>query len=150
VVCNAMVNFGIVFGLFTVFLLATGNFPGLPYLALVPVLGLLAAFALGLGVTLGILNVFFRDVGQAFGIVIQFWFWLTPIVYPATILPERIRPLLDVNPMAPVIAAFQDILVNRQWPHWLSLLPTLALAVALCLLGLRLFRRHAGELVDEL
>jgi lipopolysaccharide transport system permease protein len=150
VVCNAFVNFGIVFGLFTVFLLATGNFPGLPYLALLPVLGLLAAFALGLGVTLGILNVFFRDVGQAFGIVIQFWFWLTPIVYPATILPERIRPLLDVNPMAPVIAAFQDILVNRQWPHWLSLLPTLALAVALCLLGLRLFRRHAGELVDEL
>ena len=83
VVANAALNFGIVFALFTLFLIASGNFPGLPYLALLPVLAVQVLFAIGLGISLGVLNVFFRDVGQFFGIFLQFWFWLTPIVYPA-------------------------------------------------------------------
>jgi lipopolysaccharide transport system permease protein len=51
VVANALVNFVIVFGLFTIFLLITGNFPGLPYVAVIPVLVLLVLFAIGLGIT---------------------------------------------------------------------------------------------------
>jgi len=150
VVANALLNFAIVFGLFSVFLLISGNFPGLVYLALVPVLMILIAFAIGLGITLGVLNVFFRDVGQFFGIVIQFWFWLTPIVYPISILPESVRALMSYNPMANLIGAFQDILVTGQWPSWQGLLPVTLLAVAMCVLGMYLFRKHAGEMVDEL
>ena len=150
VVANALLNFAIVFGLFSVFLLISGNFPGLVYLALVPVLMILVAFAIGLGITLGVLNVFFRDVGQFFGIVIQFWFWLTPIVYPISILPESVRALMSYNPMANLIGAFQDILVTGQWPSWQGLLPVTLLAVAMCALGMHLFRKHAGEMVDEL
>ncbi|MEP6789800.1 MAG: ABC transporter permease [Ramlibacter sp.] len=150
VVANAAVNFAIVFGLFTLFLLASGNFPGWTYLGLVPVLALLVAFAVGLGITLGVLNVFFRDVGQAFAIALQFWFWLTPIVYPLQILPERVARYLGFNPMARLITACQDILVHNRWPDWWRLLPVLALSAVLCAFGLRLFRRHSGELVDEL
>lgn len=150
VVANALLNFFIVFGLFSVFLLISGNFPGLVYLALIPVLAILVAFAIGLGISLGVLNVFFRDVGQFFGIVIQFWFWLTPIVYPISILPESVRPLMGYNPMASLMTAFQDILVTGQWPVWQSLLPITILAAALCALGMHLFRKHVGEMVDEL
>ena len=74
VVANASLNFAIVFGLFTAFLLISGNFPGWTYLALLPVLAIQVVFAIGLGISLGVLNVFFRDVGQFFGIVIA---WLT-------------------------------------------------------------------------
>ncbi|UOA09523.1 ABC transporter permease [Methylobacter sp. S3L5C] len=150
VVTNAMVNFFIVFGLFSIFLLISGNFPGLVYLALFPLLAILVVLAIGLGISLGVLNVFFRDVGQFFGIVIQFWFWLTPIVYPISILPESMRSLMGYNPMANLINAFQDILVTGKWPIWQSLLPVTIVAIALCVLGLRLFRKHAGEMVDEL
>jgi len=150
VVTNALLNFGIVLSLFTLFLVATGNFPGWVFLGLVPVLAILVLFAIGLGVTLGILNVFFRDVGQFFTIFLQFWFWLTPIVYPASILPEPVARYLDLNPMAGLINACQDILVHGRWPDAWRLLPVLVLAVLLCALGLRLFRRHSGELVDEL
>lgn len=150
VVANALLNFSIVFGLFSVFLLISGNFPGLVYLAMIPVLGILVAFAIGLGISLGVLNVFFRDVGQFFGIVIQFWFWLTPIVYPISILSESVRSLMSYNPMASLMAAFQDILVTGQWPVWQSLLPITILAAALCALGMHLFRKHVGEMVDEL
>lgn len=150
VVATGLLNFGIVFGLLTAFLLLTGNFPGWAYLALAPVLALLVLFAIGLGMVLGVLNVFFRDVGQFFGIFVTFWFWLTPIVYPPTILPERLQLLMALNPMASVMAAVQGVLVRGDWPQWGSLLYPLALALLLCGLGLRVFRQRAGEMVDEL
>ena len=149
-VANALLNFSIVFGLFTIFLLITATFPGAVYVALIPVLAILVAFAIGLGVTLGVLNVFFRDVGQFSGIVVQFWFWLTPIIYPISILPEPLRSLMAYNPMVNLIGAFQSILVIGQWPEWQRLLPVTILAVALCAFGVHLFRKHAGEIVDEL
>jgi len=150
VVANALVNFAIVFGLFTLFLIVTGNFPGFPFLALIPMLLLLVLFAIGLGITLGVLNVFFRDVGQFFGIVLTFWFWLTPIVYPASILPEAVQSWIRFNPMTAMMDAFQTILVQQQWPNWVNVWPTLAASMILCLLGFSLFRKHAGEMVDEL
>lgn len=150
VVLNALLNFGIVFSLFVVFLLISGNFPGWVVLAALPVLALQVMFAIGLGMVLGVLNVFFRDVGQFFGIFLQFWFWLTPIVYPANILPEAVKPYMNLNPMAPVIGAYQTIFVGHQWPQWGSLWSTVLLASLLCLLGWHLFKKNAGEMVDEL
>lgn len=150
VVLSASLNFSIVFGLFCVFLLVSDNFPGWPMLAMLPVLAIHIAFALGLGISLGVLNVFFRDVGQFFGIFLQFWFWLTPIVYPFAILPERIKPLMAMNPMTPIMAAYQGILVDHKWPHWGTLWYATLLATVLCLLGLHLFKKNAGEMVDEL
>ena len=150
VVLSALVNFAMIFGLFTLFLLVSGNFPGWVFLALLPLLLLQIAFAIGLGIILGVLNVFFRDVGQFFNVVLQFWFWLTPIVYPASILPDAIRPWLEFNPMAPLMAAYQGILVAGEWPAWQSLWLITLLAVLFCALGYRLFRKRAGEMVDEL
>jgi lipopolysaccharide transport system permease protein len=150
VVANAGLNFAIVFGLFTAFLVVSGNFPGWAYLALLPILAIQVAFAIGLGISLGVLNVFFRDVGHFFGIFLQFWFWLTPIVYPVTILPERFQSLMSLNPMAPLIAACQTILVSGHWPNWQALWPVTVLALLLCALGFRLFKKHAVEMVDEL
>ncbi len=150
VVANALLNFAIVFGIFLLFLIITGNFPGLPFIALVPLLCLQVAFSIGLGISLGMLNVFFRDVGQFFGIFLSFWFWLTPIVYPPTILPANIQVYMRWNPMHPIISAYQDVLVFSRWPQWRSLWPMAMLSVILCAYGLYLFRRRAGEMVDEL
>ena len=150
VVLNATLNFSIVFGLFVIFLIVSGNFPGWAFLGIFPVLLVQTAFAIGLGMTLGVFNVFFRDIGQLFGIIIQFWFWLTPIVYPANILPDAVKGLLVFNPMAAFIDAYQQVFVFGAWPDWSRLLPGLLLASVLCVLGAYLFRRHAGEMVDEL
>ncbi len=150
VVANASLNFVIIFGLFTVFLLASGSFPGVVYLAMFPLLLIQILFSVGLGITLGVLNVFFRDVGQLFGVVLQFWFWLTPVVYPINILPEVVRQALRYNPMTNLITSYQGILVEGQWPDWSSLWPVSVLALLLCLWGMNLFRKHAGEMVDEL
>ena len=150
VVLNAGLNFCIVFALFTIFLVASGNFPGWAFLAIVPVLAVQIVFAIGLGMVLGVLNVFFRDVGQFFGIALQFWFWFTPIVYPLAVLQSDIAGVVAMNPMTSLVAAYQGILVSGLWPQWTSLLPVAVAGVLLCALGLHLFRRHSGEMVDEL
>lgn len=150
VVANASLNFAIIFGLFTIFLIASGSFPGWVYLAMFPLLLIQILFSVGLGITLGVLNVFFRDVGQLFGVVLQFWFWLTPVVYPINILPVYVRDLLRYNPMTNLITSYQSILVNGQWPDWSTLWPVTVLALVLCVCGMHLFRKHAGEMVDEL
>jgi len=150
VVANALINFCIIFGLFTLFLVFSGNFPGLTYLALAPLLLILATLAIGIGITLGILNVYFRDIGHFCGVFMQFWFWLTPIVYPASILPPQIQGWICYNPMAPLIAGFQTLLVAKLWPEWGSLAYPAVLAALSCMLALYLFRKHAGDMVDEL
>ena len=150
VVANTSLNFSIIFGLFTFFLMVSGSFPGIVYFAVFPVLLIQILFSVGLGITLGVLNVFFRDVGQLFGLVLQFWFWLTPVVYPVNILPAFVREALRYNPMTNIITAYQNILVSGQWPDWSSLWPVSLLSVFLCFWGMHLFRKHASEMVDEL
>ena len=150
VVGGSAVNFLIVFGLFFIFLIWSGNFPGWPFFALIPVILLQIFLAIGLAMILGVLNVFFRDVGQFFGIFIQFWFWLTPIVYSIDIIPAQYQPLFLINPMTPIVLSYQRIFLEHQMPAWQSLIPVLILVLVLNLLALRLFKKRAAEMVDEL
>lgn len=151
VLLSSTVNFGIVICLFMLFLGLTGRFPGPALLAMVPLLLIQQALAVGLGVLLGTLNVFFRDVGHLMGIVIQFWFWLTPIVYPPTILPERFRGLIETwNPMARLMAGYQNIVLTGRWPDWNDYVVHVALAIVSLIFGYMAFSRLSGEMVDEL
>lgn len=150
VILNAGLNFAIIFGLFVLFLLISGNFPGWVILAMIPLLLLQIAFAISLGISLGVLNVFFRDVGQLFAVVLQFWFWLTPIVYPVTILPEALSPVMVLNPLANLMAAYQGVMVYGSWPKWQSLWLIASLTLLFLYLALRLYRKHASDMVDEL
>jgi len=150
VVVNALLNFSIIFSLFTLFLVVSDNFPGWVYFAIFPVLFINILFAIGLGISVGVLNVFFRDIGQLFTIILQFWFWLTPIIYPISIIPEQLRVYVELNPMVNIISAYQTILVRGEYPQWQSLWMVLAISLLLCLIGLSLFRKHSGDMVDEL
>lgn len=150
VIGASTINFVIVFGLFLVFLVLTNNFPGWCIWSYLPVLALQILLCLALAMILGVLNVFFRDVGQFFGILIQFWFWLTPVVYSITIIPAQYQKLFAYNPMTPIILSYQRIFLEHLVPQWETLIPVLALAVLLNLLALRLFQKRAPEMVDEL
>ncbi len=147
---STLLDFLLIFSLFIVFLLLSGNFPGWPFLSFFPILFVQYVFSIGLGMTLGVLNVFFRDIRQLMMIVLQLWFWVTPIVYPVTTLPEWVRGLLIFNPMATFIDAYQTIFVHASWPNLIGLWPNVLCAIVFWFLGLYLFRRHSGDMVDEL
>jgi lipopolysaccharide transport system permease protein len=147
---NAVVNFSIIFGLFLIFLIISDQWPGWVIFGMLPLLMVQLMLSLGLGLVLGVLNVFFRDVGQFFTVFLQFWFWLTPIVYPVSVLPNVVQPYLHVNPLFGLTTAYQQILVHQQWPELSNLMWPLVFTVVVCLWGANLFSRHAAEMVDEL
>lgn len=127
-----------------------GHPPGWHLLALVPLTLLTLALGTGLGIALGSLNVFVRDVGQAVPVLLQIAFWLTPIVYTVSILPEGYRQFVNLNPFARVATAYQDLLVAGRLPDWMSLLPVTALAAGLLLLAFALVRRAGPDMADVL
>ena len=150
VTLSAVLNFAIIFSLFLIFIIVTGNFPGWLFLSVIPVLLLQILFAGGLGMILGVMNVFFRDVGQLVGVALQFWFWFTPIVYVLNSLPAWAKNLMMYNPMTRIMQSYQSIFAYHLAPNWYSLWPVLALAIIFCVIGFRMFRKHAADMVDEL
>jgi lipopolysaccharide transport system permease protein len=147
---NSWINFSIIFGLFTLFLILSGNFPGKVFIAIFPILLILSMLALGLGLGLGILNIFYRDIGQLYGIGLQFWFWLTPIVYMMDVLPDSMQKVLKLNPIMPLIVNLQKIILMHQWPSWRSLIYPLALSIIVCFWAISVFKRHQYDMMDEL
>ena len=118
---------------------------------LIPLTLIVVVFALGIGLILGVMNVFLRDIGQITPIIMQMLFWLTPIVYPVSIIPESYQHLLNLNPMYPITHTYQQILVYGAAPTFDGGLATTAIiALVLILLSLFLFRRASAEIVDVL
>ena len=147
---GALLNHMLLLGAIAVVFMFFGHYPGIAWLALPLGILLISMFAFGLGVMLGLFNVFSRDVGQVMAVVLQLWFWLTPIVYPASIVPEHLRWLLDLNPMVPFVAIYQDALLLNRWPDLASLLAPAIVALTLFAMSFFLFRRAGPELVDAL
>ena len=147
---SGLTNFGVVFMLFLGFVLVIGSFPGAALLAIVPVLVIVIALALGLGVLLGTINVFYRDVGQVTGLLLNVWFWLTPIVYPARSVPDWLGAILQWNPMWPLVNFTQTLFLDGTIPEWTLLAYPAVVAIVLVALGIHAFRALSGEIVDEL
>ena len=117
---------------------------------LVPLTLILIILSVGIGLILGVMNVFLRDVGQVTPVILQMLFWLTPIVYPVTIIPETHQRWLNFNPLYPIITAYQEILVYGDSPKWGGVLIVAGIGIILSFTGLFMFRRANEEMADAL
>ncbi|HPC04057.1 MAG TPA: ABC transporter permease [Syntrophales bacterium] len=150
VLTSSILNFAVILSLFLLFLVLVSAFPGVVVLAALPVLLIQAGFAIGLGILLATVNVFYRDIQQIVQIVLQFWFWLTPIVYAVNQLPGTARDLMSWNPMWRLVQAYQDIFLGHRLPEWSALGYPALLALFFLGLGMFAYHRLQGEIVDEL
>ncbi len=149
-VASNILNFAIVMTLFLIFMLIIGAFPGWVILSALPVLFIQLAFTVGLGVLLATINVFYRDVQQTLTVVLQFWFWLTPVVYIPATLPQSVSRILNCNPMWPFIHAYHGIFLEQTPPEWSTMVYPGLLAILFVLLGAFAFHKLHGEIIDEL
>lgn len=127
-----------------------GHIPGLallwiPFLTIITLL-----LAMGLGLSLGILNVFIRDIGQVVPIVLQFWFWLTPVVYSTQIVPEKYWDLMMLNPMAGIVMGYHNVLVYNKMPDLNLLIYPLLIAITGLGLALIMYKGANEEMADVL
>jgi lipopolysaccharide transport system permease protein len=147
---SALVNSLLLFVAIIAIFALLGHYPGWHIFWLPMLIVLNVMLGAGLGLLLGIFNVFIRDVGQVVPIVLQFWFWFTPIVYLPTAISGRFKYWLFLNPMTPLVNAYQNILVLNVQPKWLPLTGTAIFAIVALMFALLLFRRAAPEMVDAL
>lgn len=150
VVGSAIINFLLFLVIMFVVLAFLGHFPyhALYYLPLL--LFLTLALAVGIGMFFGIINVFIRDVGQFMAILLQFWFWLTPIVYISSIVPEKYHPLFMLNPMTGIIMGFQDVILYDKAPAMNLLYYPITFASVAVILTVIIYKRAVEEMADVL
>ena len=146
----ALLNHILLLAAIIVVYLFFGHYPGMTWLALPLGIMLVSMFAFGLGVILGTLNVFSRDVGQIVSVVLQLWFWLTPVVYTKAALPAYLRDIIVLNPMTGLVGIFQDIMLFNRFPDLTTLVVPGICAAGFFALAFVLFRRASSELVDVL
>ena len=129
---------------------AMGHYPQGEVVWLPALMLLTLAFAVSVGILLGVLNVFMRDIGQVVPVVLQALFWLTPIVYNLAILPEGMQRWFRLNPLTPLINSYQNVLVYNKPPVWVDLQWLMVATVCLAVASLVMFRRASPEMVDVL
>jgi lipopolysaccharide transport system permease protein len=150
---HACVQFTIEMTLLSVVLLVVGS-PILPWLPLVVVVSvLLAMFGTGFALALSVLGVYFRDMGYLWTILIQVWFFATPIVYPPELLearaPEWVQTVLSLNPMNGFVETYRRLLYDAGAPGWKTMLGLTAVSFASLGIGWTIFRRMSKRLPEE-
>lgn len=145
-VLAGLVDFAVAFALLIPLMLVYGVRPG-PAIVLLPAcVALAVATAIAVGLGLCALNVRFRDVRYALPFLTQFWMFATPIAYPGSLVPERWRALLGLNPMAGVVEGFRYALLGTPAPGplvWVSVAVVLLALVGSLLYFLRVERAFA-------
>jgi lipopolysaccharide transport system permease protein len=107
-------------------------------------------FAASIGLVLGVLNVFVRDIQQVVPIILQFSFWLTPIVYTINIIPEKYQFVMTYNPIYPLIQSYQQVIVYGHAPQLDLWGVPLIITAIMFILAVVLYKKAAPEMVDVL
>jgi ABC-type polysaccharide/polyol phosphate export permease len=129
--------------------------PWLPLLVVVMVL--LAMFAVGLGMILSIVNVYFRDMQHLMGIVLQMWMYLTPIIYPVSLVEDAaaehgswILTVYRLNPMERFVEVFRNFLYDNRWPDPTDFVFCAGAALLVFSAGFLVFARNEHKLAELL
>jgi lipopolysaccharide transport system permease protein len=107
------------------------------------------ALTLGLGYLAAIANVMFRDAHYLLGVSLQLLFFLTPVFYDASAVPQRYQTLYQLNPMVHLVGAYRGVLIEGRFPVGSAMLALSGLAVGLLYVGLRTFMRASYRYAEE-
>lgn len=147
-VLSGLADFAVTLGLMGCAMLWFGLVPGPEILALVPFTFFAIVTALSVGLWLSALNVQYRDVRYTIPFLTQFWLFVTPVAYPASIVPPEYRALYGLNPMAGVVEGFRWSLLGTDAPDWGLMAVSAGAVVFLLVAGMLYFRRLERTFAD--
>jgi len=145
----AVVDFAISSVLLVALLIYYGYGETREVLLLLPISLLTTVLALGLGILFATLNAKYRDVRYVLPFLLQVWFFTTPIIYPASVVPKQYRWLLALNPLTGIVEAYRASLFGQRI-HWQSLAYTMLFAVMLLSFSAYVFRRMEKSFAEVL
>ena len=115
---------------------------------IIPVLMVQLVLMIGIVFAVSALNVFFRDVGQAVPLIIQLWMYATPVIYPISLVPEKLRPLYMLNPMASIIDSYRKTLLSGESPDLYYLVLAMAVTLIFFFLAYKFFKSVEMKFAD--
>jgi len=111
---------------------------------------LLIIFTFSVSLILSSYYLKFKDLQHIWNVVLQIGFWLTPIIYPLAMVPEKVRFLLFMNPMARIIIDARNSIIYNQWPHLSNFLITIIILVIILFLGIAIFNKRSQKFAEEI
>jgi lipopolysaccharide transport system permease protein len=102
----------------------------------------------GISLLASAINVFYRDVRFVIPLALQIWMYLSPIIYPVNLVPERLRPIYFLNPMAVLIDTYRRTILFNQMPDWPYLGLAALVSVSLVVIAYRYFKRAERVFAD--
>ena len=120
-VISAGAHFMFAFGVLLIVAVPFGIYPSAYALLVVPIALVQLALTAGIAFFISALNVFFRDTTKIVTYVFRMGFFLSPVLYPASIVPDRFRPIYDLNPFVTLFDAYRKIVMEHSMPEWSSL-----------------------------
>ncbi len=104
-------------------------------------------FSLGLSLILASTNVFFRDIGHLYTVWTVAWMYLTPVIYPAEVIPDRLAPIMHLNPMFHYVTYMRDVVMYATVPSVTEHLVCIVYALAFLAAGLVLFKKQQDRFI---
>ncbi|HUU69819.1 MAG TPA: ABC transporter permease [Planctomycetota bacterium] len=108
----------------------------------------LVVLALGVGMFMAALNVRYRDIRYALPFFVQIWLFVTPIIYPTSIIPEKFRVLMFLNPLAGIIEGFRACVFPQREINWALLSVSIVTTVVIFIVGALYFRKTERTFAD--
>ncbi len=105
-------------------------------------------FTLGAAWLVASLGVFLRDLAQGITLILMAWMYLTPIIYPESIVPERFRPFINANPFTALVRSYRRIFLEGVAPDWPSLAYFTGIALLLFVFGYWWFAKTRRNFAD--
>ena len=144
---SGLVDLAISFAVFACLMLFYGVAPGWGVLALPFLVFVTLIAALGIGLSLAAVTVTYRDFRYVIPFMIQAWLYVSPVIYPVSMVPPQWQWLLALNPMAGIIDAFRSSLLGTPW-NFLTLAISSVMASLLLAYGLFYFRKMERRFAD--
>lgn len=107
-------------------------------------------FTIGLALFLACANVYFRDVGYILGIILMFWFYLTPVFYSIDMIPQNLCSIYLLNPMVSIITMYRNVLFDGRPPSTINISIALSVIIITLLFGYLVFKRYEPFFAKEI
>ena len=114
----------------------------------IPIIAVLTCFALAMSLLFSATQVRFRDLGVAVPLLLQVWLFATPVIYPLSAVPERLRPFYMLNPMVGVIESFRHAILKGVAPDMGPLLFATVIAIILLVVAYLYFKWVEATMAD--
>jgi lipopolysaccharide transport system permease protein len=150
IILSETITYVIAMMLFFVFLFVSGYQFNARLILLPYLFYLQQLFAFGFGLCAATVTVFIRDLKEVIGIMLQLWFWFTPIVYIQDILPEFLKKIMVYNPAHIIISSYRSIFVFNDAPWYGGLIALTVITHVIIFLAYLLFRSLEKDVRDFL